>query len=303
MCVAPITIKQRGEIVNVPCNRCYQCILKRKREWEIRITQESYVADLCFFSLISYNPEHLPDPDLPDKRAIQLLVKQLRTNLNRTWKVPELPGIPSELQYSEYDTKVFRKDKSKPITLKYFIVSEYGETRARLHYHAIFFLYNVDKSSLDRFFWKGFLEVLWNKGFCSAFYLDPQTISYCCKYIQKSYNMLMSSRLGKSAFLDYSKGVLINPDQPPFFQLKGRNFLPPRSWQEGIQTKIHNLNINPMWGKKLFYDHEFDNPTHQREFYVLANEKHYTDNPHLVKSDIKHNDNSDLNSFSNGECF
>lgn len=206
MCVSPKTIKQGNKFVTVPCGHCYQCIRKRKLDWEVRISSEMSVSDSAFFSLISYNEENYPDPDVADKKAIQDLVRRLRRFLEHHY--------------------------GKDVKLKYFIVSEYGEERNRLHYHAIWFIKGL---CIDRYQWKILLEAEWGKGFCSAYLLAPNWIRYACKYMQKKYNMMLASRLGYDAFDKANPGnhiPLDHVDGYPKFYIKGKGKQLPRSWYE-----------------------------------------------------------------------
>ena len=234
----------------------------------MRIMSEMSVSDVSFFSLISYNEENLPDPDLPDKRAIQLLVKRLRSRLVRDyWRGPDSGHF-------------------KP-SLKYFIVSEYGEERNRLHYHAIFFLRNVDDSTMNRFIWKELLEDTWQKGFCSAFYLTQKEAKYCCKYIQKDYNMMLHSRIGAEAYV--YNNMDFQPDfssadpskwKLPTFPMNGRNFLAPRLWRDKLIEDIFEFNPMSFYGRRM---DEIKVSKLTPEDKTLINEKHLIDNPNLVR--------------------
>lgn len=217
MCVSPKTIKRGSQFITVSCGHCYQCIRKRKLDWEVRISSELSVSDSSFFSLISYNPENLPEPMVADKKAIQDLIRRLRRFFDYTYG-------PS-------------------VKLKYFIVSEYGEMRNRLHYHAIFFIKGLD---IDRYQWKVLLEKEWGKGFCSAYNLSSNWIHYAVKYMQKSYNIMLASRLGYDAYdkshqefskVECSSGLKDEipydmVDGYPKYYIKGKGYPLPRSWYD-----------------------------------------------------------------------
>lgn len=266
MCLALNRIRhptQKGVWIDVECGKCFECIRKRKMLWQVRILSEMSVSDCTFFSLISYNEENLPDPMVYDKPALQLLVKRMRIQLKRMY--------------------------GDDVKLKYFIVSEYGEQRNRLHYHSIWFLKGVE---MDRYQWKVFLESEWGKGFCSAYNLDNTWASYACKYIQKSYNMLMASRLGKEAYLKYN-GRDFYPNMErmdfPSYPIKGKIFPIPRSWREFIKPHIP--------GSKLPYNPEYyviagnyhkNHPKEKRLSYndrLLIQDKFQSDNPELYLKD------------------
>lgn len=172
------------------------------------------VSDIAFFSLISYNEENYPDPDNYDKVGIQLLNKRLLTRLNREFHF-------------------MAKNQDERISMRYFIVSEYGEERNRLHYHAIYFFRNVDPIEFHYVFWKSFLEETWKKGFCSAFELDHKTITYTCKYLQKSYNMMLYSKgLGKSAYAESFQAPF--DDELLTYVINGKRHVIPKSWQDDL---------------------------------------------------------------------
>lgn len=235
------------------------------------------VADVAFFSLISYNDDNYPDPDNYDIPAIQKLFKSLRQRLSRN--------------FHEY-----RKDRTKPIKLKYFIVSEYGEKRNRLHYHLISFLYNCTPE-LNYVFWKVLLEDTWAKGFCSAFELTNNTISYTCKYIQKDYNMMLYSKgLGADAYLS-NPHLDVSYDDLPTYQMNGKNYYIPRSWQDkyysfnlafrsvaanAVKLRYQDLPQKLSYKDKIMLDKGFkrDNPRYnkpQEEKYKPTQEEFLTD--------------------------
>lgn len=281
MCINPQTITTpQGVKVVVSCQRCFECIRKRKLDWQIRIASEVYASDVSFFSLISYNDDFLPDPDLPDKGAIQRLVKSLRSRLERNFFA-------------------MKKDFNKPISLKYFIVSEYGEERNRLHYHAIFMINNVDYILCNRIFWKELLENTWGKGFCSAFDLQPCNIAYVTKYIQKEYNMLLSSRLGLANWLqgvraeDFTEWLYVQPS----FVFMGKPHIAPRSWRLKLLGKVNASLISNNIRCKNLHSNKPDKMSYTDK--LLINEKFLSDNPRYIREEKQRFNNSDI--LPNGE--
>lgn len=238
MCVNPITLKvgmgagkYKGyRVVHVPCNNCYECVRRRKLDWEIRLQYESYASDKVYFSLITYNDLYY-HADIRYEE-LKLFLTLLRMRLKRKFGT----------------------------TMKYFLVSEYGETRDRLHYHCLFFLNGWKGTNLE---FKALLEQSWVKrelkhpdqfrqemneyrrlvyrlkkqgkdwkdaerpskflhipiGFCSAQIPKGSgvgSISYCCKYIQKQYNKMYYSHLGFEYWInsEIDKGRLVYyPDE------------------------------------------------------------------------------------------
>lgn len=209
MCISPCRKKNKiGEFVDYPCGKCYECVRKRKLDWEIRLSYALRWSDCAFFTLLSFDAEHYPeDPynkELNIKR-VQDFVKRLRKRLT--------------------------SDYGKEVCLKYFIATEFGEEKNRLHYHCCFFLkgvkitwaefntlihsYKVYNFETDESFIflhtqlfraKEYLRnhpkaklynPVWPFGYVGNSYnlkLCPSKIRYTCKYIQKQYNSKIYSR-------------------------------------------------------------------------------------------------------------
>lgn len=127
MCLAPISVKNpyyglgskglnflhntSDTHILVPCGHCKQCISLRQMYFTQRVQMESLRSDLFFFTL-TYNNEHIPriqvgdyDLNYPDLKHVQNLFKRLRNTLD--------------------------------YPIRYFVVSEYGTSKHRPHYHGI----------------------------------------------------------------------------------------------------------------------------------------------------------------------
>lgn len=117
MCISPNSIKVTtrlsniSRVVSVPCGHCYECVRKYKLDWEIRLTAESAASAHTFFGMLTYN-DMFYHYDV-DRNEIAYYIKRLRYNLDKYY-----PGA----------------------TLKYFVVSELGELKDRLHYHVLYFV-------------------------------------------------------------------------------------------------------------------------------------------------------------------
>lgn len=278
MCLSPTTMMQAGKLVTFSCGRCYECIRKRKLEWVIRLHAEMSVSDCAFFSLISYNDDNYPPDSKYDVHAIQNLIKNLRVRLNRKFRM-------------------FAKDIRKPIELKYFIVSELGETLNRLHYHAIFFLKNANEHDFTFLFWKSLLEETWGKGFCSAFCLGHKTICYTTKYLQKQYNMMLYSKsLGKDAYFAVQRSKELNFDEFDEYPINGKSHIAPRSWRNELRGQQHNTIASSALKSKMEH---IPSLLSFRDKIVINNHFH-DENPRVSKEKLPRLDNSDLINF-NGE--
>lgn len=289
MCVSPKRLLLHGEFIDVPCMRCYECIRKRKKDWTIRLTQELFVSDCAFFSLLSYDEQHLPDPPIADKVTIQLFVKRLRTILAdktellkvlqtaiyecnlRTRQLPReaYMRLHPALRYIEPPESI----ECGSIRLKYFIVSEYGEERNRLHYHAVFFLKGVSSHVMTFPFWKALVEHVWSQGFCSAFVLTNHWITYACKYIQKSYNFMLHSRLGKDSFLErYRRDWKPRYQYDiPMFPIKGKPLFPPKSWLKELMGDQDYGIAMKKWSSEHVDNRRFSDRLAENDRFILDN--------------------------------
>lgn len=171
MCISPKRRwnEKRNRFENYPCGYCYQCVRKKKMDWEFRLLSARRWADCAFFKLLTFDPEHYPtdDHDIPFlKRQLQLFIKRLRITLQRKF--------------------------GEDIELKYFIASEYGERKNRLHYHCIFFIRGAKFTWVE---FNGICRKLWNYGIVGNCYsFNAGYARYCVKYIQKQYNFKMFSQ-------------------------------------------------------------------------------------------------------------
>lgn len=224
MCISPNVIKVSQARCNipvaVPCNHCYECVRKRKLDWEMRLTVESTAWPNKFFGMLTYNDECYHD-DIRHEE-LSYFIKRLRYNLDKFY-----PGA----------------------TLKYFLVSEYGKLKDRLHYHVLYFVSKEFDDTFREF--EVLVQLSWVKkvpltdeeiefrknlykknrkrlsddrrhdllkwsrrkyddvscGFATAQALKHGStvgsIHYACKYIQKQYNNMYYSRMGYRVWLRY----------------------------------------------------------------------------------------------------
>ena len=173
MCNHLITIKnpKTGELIQVPCGHCINCLSEMQAEWATRLTLElrSNLERPAVFVTLTYNDENLPTDEFNPqtgevyqkpsvvKAHVQQFMKSLRGNIDRqikrgTWKGYKGP-------------------------LKYFFTSEYGPTGGRPHYHGIIF--GITKQDLP------LIEQIWHKGFVHVGDVNEKTITYCSKYCLK----------------------------------------------------------------------------------------------------------------------
>ena len=138
--------------ITVPCSKCAACLSRLRQAWAFRLAQELKTAETAFFITLTYAPENLPvnDDGLPfvSKRDCQLFLKRLRRSLPN------------------------RK-------IRYYLVSEYGTSGLRPHYHAIIFNLPNSNNLIDK------LNEAWGLGFVHTGTVTTKSINYVTKYIFK----------------------------------------------------------------------------------------------------------------------
>lgn len=161
-----ISTKTIYKKIFVPCGRCPACVVGSAHEWRVRLQEELRSCNSAFFITLTYDDDSLPIQDVSgitgysvvcpvvSKRDVQLFLKRLR--------------------------KKFRTSK-----IRYFLVSEYGPTTLRPHYHAIFF--NLPYSGSDISFVTAKvnkeLREIWNHGNILVDNVTYGRISYVTKYL------------------------------------------------------------------------------------------------------------------------
>ena len=219
------------ETLNIPCGKCYECLLSRARNWQFRTSVEAldYPNNTCFLTL-TYDDKHLP-----------------RTYL----------GIPT-LRYK--DVQLFIKRLRKeiyPKKIKYFCGAEYGSKTFRPHYHLILYGYTDPLAEFFRTSYSGLpiyrskhLEKIWNNGY--VFY--GTTTSNSCGYVSR-YCLDKALRINNDKYHDLrdperlrmSQGIgkkwfINNIDllrTRPYFVFEGKKYGIPQYFMD-ILEKINN---------------------------------------------------------------
>lgn len=156
----------------VPCGKCPACLARRRSDWFIRLLAEYDNSKSCIFFTLTYDEEHCPE--------------------NR------------EVVRDDITNFIRRLKRSQELEIRYLVVSEYGDTTYRPHYHG--FIFNIDpkQKGLDNY--QTFLQKVWDKGFVSTGLPSYSRFNYVVKYCLKP----------KSAF---------NTVAPPFMVCNRRPFI------------------------------------------------------------------------------
>lgn len=167
MCLYPIKIKPHkkgdprgsGEVIEVSCGKCLECVRNKSMEWAYRIMHEaSFYEQNCVLTL-TYDNDHLPYPPSISRREVQLFMKRFRQEIT-------------------------------PLKVRFFACGEYGKKFHRPHYHIIIFGYFPEDSydwSKDgkHYFRSPTIEKVWTFGYSLVDRVTFDTALYCAKYLSK----------------------------------------------------------------------------------------------------------------------
>lgn len=151
-----------GLWVSIPCGRCMECRLEKKRQWAMRCVHEASLHDENCFITITYDDAHLPpygSLDYKEPDDLQLFMKRLR---------------------SKYSGR----------RIRFFACGEYGEY-GRPHYHLLLFGFDFpDKKMWSvrsgyKVFRSESLEKLWKYGQSEIGEVNFESAAYVAKYVQK----------------------------------------------------------------------------------------------------------------------
>lgn len=253
----------RVKKIAVPCGKCPSCVYSTAQEWRVRIDEEFRNSTNALFVTLTYNDESLPlsvgttysgeRVVVPSvcKRDVQLFLKRLRSYYNSD-------------------------------SIRYFIVSEYGPSTLRPHYHGI--LFNIpgfnprNQKSLCKV--SEIIGEKWDNGFVKCDIVNPARIGYVTKYICSTMDLpceyvkpfrLMSRRpaLGISYLdrldrIDWHKNNLACYVPDGSYKLRM-----PRYYKRHIFDDDEMLMIRQLADERRMQEHlAYDNDQYRAEFYA-----------------------------------
>lgn len=190
-----MTNKLTGEIMHLPCGRCYPCTMRRVSGWSFRLVQEDRRAYSSAFVTLTYNTENIPISN-----------KGFKT-LSKT----DLQSFFKRLRYYEKEER-YISDSRNNCPIRYYACGEYGSQRHRPHYHII--LFNASFKAIEKAWCKD------GKPIGDIYYgtVSEASVGYCLKYINKTSKIpmhqnddrlkefaLMSKRLGDNYINERTK--------------------------------------------------------------------------------------------------
>lgn len=183
MCLFPrhIIVDHNGqcEPLDVGCGRCSECLAKRRSTWRARLMLEAAEPNQdVYFVTLTYNNENLPFVKLQKHSTFD---DYLRGQFFKPYEV-KVPR-PSKKDVQNFFKRLRRHFDYRGYILKirYFVVSEYGPTTKRPHYHAIIFVSGPGRMA----FCSSVVRKTWGKGFVMVEKArhNMKTANYVSSYI------------------------------------------------------------------------------------------------------------------------
>lgn len=162
MCVSPYIVRNKdGDLVPVPCGKCFQCMQQWSMDWKFRLKQEQKHCAASVYLTLTYNSENLPVAynDEAGEWQSYLVKSDLQKFLKRV------------------------RFNCKELKFRYFAVGEYGGDYNRCHFHVVFFLYNTAGMSFNQLYRYFFQN--WRKGFIYLKSTENRHLNYTTKYFNK----------------------------------------------------------------------------------------------------------------------
>lgn len=173
--------------IEIPCGQCLGCRLEYSRQWANRCMLELQYHDSAYFVTLTYNDAHVPksyygDPDTGEALTSLTLLKK------------DFQDFMKRLRKAHPDDKI-----------RYFMSGEYGDQRARPHYHAILFGLHLNDLKFYKRGFDGFtyynseaLSRAWSVkdddgeyrplGYAVVAQVTWETCAYTARYVMKKLN-------------------------------------------------------------------------------------------------------------------
>lgn len=210
--------------VAFPCGRCLPCRVRKKREWQNRITLERMAHGDASFVTLTYDPQHVPADGSLSPEDLQLWLKRLRKRM---------VGTP----------------------LRFFGVGEYGERTFRPHYHVILFgmrdcprggvkLHDAQRECSC--FSCSIVRDTWGKGHISVGSVTLQSAGYVAGYCVKKLTDRRDTRL-KGRHPEFAR-----MSRRPGIGVPALAALAETLVESGWNERLVDVPVGYMMGEKLY---------------------------------------------------
>lgn len=202
-------LKSRYEILEVPCGKCYHCIISRVNEWVTRMTANSMYNKNTYYITLSYDSDLFGTSFFAETDPV----------VHKINKFHKTQPAPLRLEKSHLQKFFKRLRKNTGAKLQYFACGEYGSKFSRPHYHAIIWSNNIITSEEIQFAWSLDVNGV-RKNIGNIDYVDmnkdainpEHPYKYVCKYLQKrefDFNKLKTFKYHYENFKRNYEGITL----------------------------------------------------------------------------------------------
>lgn len=170
---SPQAYKVVREFIEVPCGKCIGCRLAKSKDWANRCMMELNYHDSSYFVTLTYDDDHVNHSEFVNDDGV----------------------ITDILTCKKRDFQLFMKRLRKAFPdqdIRYFACTEYGETTARPHCHAILFGLKLDDlrpikitEMGDCLYTSDTLFSIWKNGLVSIGEVTWESCAYVARYVTK----------------------------------------------------------------------------------------------------------------------
>lgn len=220
-----------ANVARFPSKKEY--VQKMVSSWRRRLHMEASNSN-SYFCTLTYSEDHLPKT---------LDYQSIKQDLQKWFK-----RLRRKLDYSFKDVHV-----------KYYLVSEFGDSTGRLHFHLCLFV----NHRLPLVLLRDLFDCTWRNGRTQVRNLDARKINYVTKYIHKKYYSkdfyvnLKSNGIGCS-YLTVEFIIRQRKRASRYCWLNGRKFFIPRYIAKKIWNDQERFEINSSDGVKSPFEMDLD---------------------------------------------
>ncbi len=246
--------------IDIPCGKCIECKLDKKRQWTVRILNEAHMHKNNSYNTLTYNDKTIPIKYIKNKKNI---IIDHKTTINKTDIIKFIKKV---------------RKKYKPKKIRYFACGEYGDKMSRPHYHIILFnhefkdKYEVTLKDGTKIWRSDELESIWKLGNSTTGSVESDSASYVAGYVTKKITgdmaighykgrepeyatMSRKPGLGRTYYEKYKQGifstgrVIINNNlrvSPPVYYTNIMKIHNPKEYKEyKSERRKHAIELEP----------------------------------------------------------